>query len=361
MLGEMAACVAHELRNPLSSIQGLSELMASGDYETGDIGKYADIMLRESQRIDRTIQEILSFSSANKPERSALDINVLLEEVTESLRPSAEEAGVTIDWRPAATLPLLSADRHQLRKVFANIVLNAIQALGDGGNVRVETMGSPEEVAVSIKDDGPGISRKIKRKIFNPFFTTKDSGTGLGLAIARKISEDHDGSVELKTEEGKGTEFTVYLPVPEIPVSCEPETAPAEVLEKTILVADDDAYIRDIFTEVLSADGYEVMLAEDGEEAIRKAVSNEIDLMILDIKMPIIDGIQVMEHMHKVKPALPIIVTTGYADMKDDCVVRNSNVIEYLQKPVHVTEFRGSVFKALKRETEKEPVAVESS
>ena len=361
MLGEMAACVAHELRNPLSSIQGLSELLASGDYQTEDVGRYADMMLKEAQRIDKTIQEILSFSSTSKAERSALNVNNLLEEVLESVKGSAEEANVSIDWRPATVLPMLSADRHQLRKVFTNIIVNAIQALKDGGNVRVETVGSPEQIAVSIKDDGPGIPRKIKRKVFNPFFTTRDSGTGLGLAIAKKISEDHNGSVELKTKEGKGTEFIVCLPVPEMALSEEQPQVPAEPMEKTILVADDDAYIRDIFTEVLAADGYDVMLAEDGEEAIRKAVSNEIDLMILDIKMPIIDGIQVMEHMHKVKPMLPIIVTTGYADMKDDCTVKNSNVVEYLQKPVHVTEFRGSVFKALKKETEKETAGVESS
>jgi PAS domain S-box-containing protein len=358
MLGEMAACVAHELRNPLSSIQGLSELMISGSCGTEETGNYADTILREAQRIDRTIQEILNFSSTRKPEKSALDLNLVLEEAIESIAGDAERANATIDWRPATGLPLLSGDKHQIHKVFTNVILNAVQAFEDGGTVRVDASLERGEVLVSVKDDGPGIPTRIRRKVFNPFFTTKDGGTGLGLSIARKIVEDHDGSMELSSSEGKGTEFSIHLPLAETPVSQEVVVPGPDETEKTILVADDDAYIRDIFTEVLAADGYDVILAEDGEEAIRKAVSNEIDLMILDIKMPIIDGLQVMEHMHKVKPALPVIVTTGYADMKDDFSIRNANVVEYLQKPVHVAEFRGAVFKALKNGMAEEAVGI---
>jgi len=361
MLGEMAACVAHELRNPLSTIQGLSELIGSGKLEPDEAERYAETIVKEAQRIDRTIHEILNFSSNQKIEKAPLDLNLLLEEVLESVEADAERSDVTIDWQPYNGLPLLSADEHQLRKVFTNLILNAIQALEDGGKISVETTTGQEEIAVSVKDDGPGIPSKIRRKIFNPFFTTRDDGTGLGLAIARKIVEDHDGSMELNTEDGKGTEFIVHLSLPETPVSREAVVAAPEDVEKTILIADDDAYIRDIFTEVLAADGYDVVLAEDGEEAIRKAVSNEIDLMILDIKMPIIDGIQVMEHMNKVKPTLPIIVTTGYADMKDDCSIRNSNVVEYLQKPVHVSEFRTSVFKALRNGSEQDTVGANTA
>jgi PAS domain S-box-containing protein len=353
MLGEMAACVAHEVRNPLSSIQGLSELLFSSAKQGDERKIYAKTILEEAQRIDRIIRDILAFSRPKDPEKKPLDLNVLVEETVQSMKPTMDKSDASVEWLPETGLPLVSGEASELQKVLSNLLLNAVQAVDQEGKVSVATRRDGENVVLEVKDNGCGIPKKIQRKVFNPFFTTKDEGAGLGLAMARKIVEEHGGSISLESNEGTGTQFTVRLPIPESPVTDGIAAGSEEAMEKTILVADDDAYIRDIFTEVLAADGYEVILAEDGEETIKKAVANQVDLLILDIKMPVIDGLQVLEHMSRVKPELPIIVTTGYADMKTDCVVKNSNVIEYLQKPIHVVELRGSVLKALKNTSDK--------
>ncbi|MFQ5906182.1 MAG: ATP-binding protein [bacterium] len=348
MLGQMAASVAHEVRNPLSSIQGLSDLMASQTDKGDERKKYAAIISKEASRINRTIQEILTFSRTRKPELSPLDANDLLNEIVDSMKVKAEEANVDIDWQPGDDLPEISGDRHQLSKVFSNLILNAIQALEEGGNVELLTRKNKEGVVIEIRDDGAGIPMEIQQKIFNPFFTTKDKGTGLGLAIARKIVEEHGGTIEVHSDGEKGTNFTVKFPVEADNSEQTGNGAPDSLKTgKTILVADDDPTVRNFCKEVLESAGHSVVLAEDGQQAIRKTLSGNVDLLVLDIKMPLFDGILVMEHLSKTNPELPIIVSSGYADMKDDYTIRNSNVIAYLSKPVQIFEFQAKVEQAL--------------
>jgi PAS domain S-box-containing protein len=353
MLGQMAACVAHELRNPLSSIEGFSELIISDTQETDERMKYARTISKEVKRIDATIQEILTFSRTTKPEKKPVRTNDLLSDIVESLRTVTKEPGVTIDWMPAGNVPDLYGDEHQLRKVFSNLIQNSIQAIGSSGTVKVSARAGEDGVLIEVEDNGPGIPKDIQPNIFMPFFTTKQKGTGLGLALARKIVEDHEGTIRLESDAGRGARFTVELPMAGSgPGSAQPSAQDVN-RKPTVLVADDDASIRDLCREVLETDGCEVVLAKDGEEAIRRAVASKIDLMVVDIKMPVFDGMEVIHHVYKVNPGLPIIVSTAFPETRSGACGADSNVVGYLTKPLNVFELRKQVEKALRNQAQK--------
>jgi signal transduction histidine kinase len=212
-LGELSAGMAHEIRNPLSSIKGAAEILKD-DYSP-DEAKYEfiQILLKESDRLNRIVQEFLSFARPKQPELQQADLNEAVESVLSLIAQEARHAGVKVDKTLDPSIGKRSLDAGLLKQAFLNLALNAIQAMPQGGTLTVKTALRGDAVEVEIADTGTGIPDENRKKLFSPFFTTKKNGTGLGLAITYRIIENHRGRIDVASAAGKGTTFTVKIPV----------------------------------------------------------------------------------------------------------------------------------------------------
>jgi PAS domain S-box-containing protein len=219
-LGEMAATIAHEVKNPLASIEVMAGLLRRQIPDRADLRGLLTDIISEAKMANEIVVEVLEFV---RPIRLQMDRTSLARVVDDAI-PLADRkiarGGTRIEVALPAGLPAIQGDHHQLCQVMTNLLINALEALGGRGGIRIaarlvpaELEGEQDLVELSISDDGPGIPAEITDRVFNPFFTTKPQGSGLGLAIVRKIVDAHDGRIDVKTEAGQGTTFTVFLPV----------------------------------------------------------------------------------------------------------------------------------------------------
>jgi PAS domain S-box-containing protein len=232
-LGQMAAGVAHEIRNPLNSIRGFAQLLQEAATSNPTQTEYTQIILEEVDRMNRIVQDLLDFSRQRDLTLLPVQMNRVLEDLVRDMQGEAQKAKVKLEIGPSEeVLPGVLGNTDKLRQVFRNIILNGIQACKADGRVHISfavvesqvpdqsnpksrdpsTFVTRREVAVTVEDTGIGIDPAVIQKVFDPFFTQKDSGTGLGLSISQKIAEQHGGRIEVKSELGRGTVFTVYLP-----------------------------------------------------------------------------------------------------------------------------------------------------
>jgi PAS domain S-box-containing protein len=211
-LGELAARVAHEIRNPLISIGGFARRLEKK--LSGDIQEYAAIIVNEVARLENILKEILGFVKSSRVNKTEVEINEFISEVVEFITPQIEERKnrIETDFAPGPIVSMLDPDR--LREAVLNILTNALQAT-DHGIITVRTGTENGEVVIEFTDTGCGIREEDLKNIFNPFFTTKPQGTGLGLAVTHKIIEEHEGRIHVETAPGSGTAFRVYLPLKE--------------------------------------------------------------------------------------------------------------------------------------------------
>lgn len=216
-LGQMASGIAHEIRNPLNSVQGFVQLLqesASTSQET----EYCNIVLDEVKRINRIVQDMLDFSRQQEFSTEDIDITALLSAIHMQLKPEAEEEKVDLAMKiNKSNMPAVIGNADKLKQVFLNIVRNAVQATPAGGRVAItldmyDSESAPHMVRIVVADTGIGIPVDAISKIFDPFYTTKDDGTGLGLSICQKIIEQHNGRINVESMEGKGTKFHILLP-----------------------------------------------------------------------------------------------------------------------------------------------------
>jgi signal transduction histidine kinase len=226
-LGQMAAGLAHEVKNPLGAIKGAAQLLSDPRQHSrlgGVDAEFVGIILEEVERLDRVVGSVLDYARPSKGELGAVDLNAVVRRtITVLASDRAEECEIVTEL--SDTLPPVRADAEQLRQVLINLVRNAVQAMGGRGTVRVRTAlhaepasaitSAPagEWVEVSVHDSGPGIAPQALKNLFVPFFTTKDRGTGLGLAISQRMVEEMGGRIEVMSHLGDGATFTVLLPL----------------------------------------------------------------------------------------------------------------------------------------------------
>ncbi|MFW6334230.1 MAG: ATP-binding protein [Desulfosalsimonas sp.] len=211
-IGGLAAGIAHEIRNPLSSVKGMATYFKNRFTEDPDASQAAEVMVQETERLNRVINELLEFARPSQINARASDINPVIEHSIKLIRQDAEGQGVELDVKKAEDLPAAYIDPDRFVQCLLNLYLNAIQAMEGGGRITAETALSAEgSIMVRISDTGPGIAREDLSRIFDPYFTTKPAGTGLGLAIVHKIIEDHGGRITVNSTPGQGTVFSIYL------------------------------------------------------------------------------------------------------------------------------------------------------
>jgi two-component system, NtrC family, sensor histidine kinase HydH len=209
-LGELSAGMAHEIRNPLGSIRGTAEILQDGIDPSDRRYEFTRILIKEVDRLNRVVQDFLKFARPAAVRRESFDVLSVLKDVLKLTRPQLAQAGVQTRLEGGA--PALAGDREQLKQAFLNLVLNAQQAMPDGGTLSIEVAAENGAVRIVFADTGVGIDPQDVEKIFNPFFTTRREGTGLGLAITHRIIQNHGGRIEVSSTRGEGTRFTLVLP-----------------------------------------------------------------------------------------------------------------------------------------------------
>jgi len=360
-LGQMVSSIAHEINNPLTPIMGYSQrLLAKPGLDDGE-KKSLEIIIGSAQRVAKIIENLLSFARNYRPYRTYQDINALVGEALENRSQQLKLGNIEVITGYGEGIPRTMVDSDQVRQVFTNIILNAEQAMssqGSGGRLRVATeLKNGDLIKITFEDDGPGFGKDALAKIFDPFFTTKEpgKGTGLGLAVAYGIVKEHGGEIRAENREGNGALIIVELPVLEeaSPSGVRPEEKPVRKSGrmgdgKRILVIEDEELVVDLIKGVLERDDMTIDVARDGEEALAKSVSGEYDLIVCDIKMPVMGGIAFYNKINIINPlvARKIIFITGDPS-SETMEFLNTTGKEYITKPFKVEKFRERVCELL--------------
>jgi two-component system, cell cycle sensor histidine kinase and response regulator CckA len=301
-LGQTISGVAHELNNPLATILTWAERLSQRPLD--DRTKHGlETILSESERAARIVRNLLTFARKRQSTRVMVDLSQVVRE-TLALRSDEQRLmNISIVDALAAGLPQVFADSHQIQQVLLNLIINAEQAMLSAHGRGVLVVRSwhdmdREAVVLEINDDGPGIAEELQPKIFDPFFTTKEvgKGTGLGLTVAYAIVQEHGGRIRLASNTGGGASFYVELPVSGAPLrSITTSVLPADfesLIGSTVLVVEDEPALAAAVSEALGDAGFVVDRAGDGEEALRRVSTKSYDLIVCDLKMPKVDGMQ---------------------------------------------------------------------
>jgi PAS domain S-box-containing protein len=355
-IGTLAGGIAHDFNNLLMGIQGRASLI-SMDLDASHPHREQIQAIEEYIRSATNLtQQLLGLARGGKYEVKPVDINELVRASSDMFGRTRKE--IRIHSKCQASPLVVEADRRQIEQVLLNMYINAWQAMPpNGGELYLETkLVTMDEasckthqtkpgryVKVSITDTGTGMSETIRLQIFDPFFTTKEKGrgTGLGLASAFGIIKNHGGMITVYSEVGHGTTFNIYLPVSdqdahrEVPVGGELIKGSA-----TILLVDDEALIIDVARAMLERLGYRVVVCMEGQEAVKVItdMGDEIDLVILDMILPGMDGGTTFDCIRQIQPDMPVILSSGYAinGQADNIMRRGCN--GFMQKPYNIAE-----------------------
>jgi signal transduction histidine kinase/CheY-like chemotaxis protein len=375
-LGQLVSGVAHELNNPLTSIQGYAQLLPIRR-SASDRARDALHILQESERAGRIVKNLLLYSRENKSERRPVLLNEVIER-TLSLRNyelKLENMDVELDLDPG--LPQTLADASQLQQVVLNLIMNAEQAIVAGrgdeprkGRILIRTRRvAGDRLAMEVSDDGPGIPPEIVPRIFDPFFTTKPPGvgTGLGLSIVYGIVQEHGGEVSVDSLKGNGATLTVQLPAMSVsgldfareeskpaierrPAAVVPLPSVERVAErKHILIVEDEPTVAALIADVMAGEGYRVDMLLDSREALGRVEEKSYSLVICDLKMPYVDGTEIYrELVRRENPAQHrMLFVTGDTMGPRTLEFLKSSGLHYLAKPFLVEELKHAVRQAL--------------
>ncbi len=320
-IGELVAGVAHELNNPLSTIVGFAELLLTRDPEP-EARQYLERIQSDGWRAARVVANLRTFAQKREVQATVLDVNEVLTDVLKLKSYSLKVSTIQVEEDLAADLPMVLADKGQLQIVFLNLINNAQNAMEEAngrGTLWIKTAQVGGNVRVTVADGGPGIKPENLSKIFDPFFTTKDGGKGmgLGLSICQGIATRHNGRIWVEGEYGKGATFHLELPATQevLTVSdCSPETeAAATQRAARILIIDDEEGTRELLKEVLSGLGHDVKALERGREALALPDITDYDLLLVDVKMPDMNGMVFFQELSKTAPEVMarVVFVTG--------------------------------------------------
>ena len=356
-IGQLAGGVAHDFNNILMAIMGNIELARLGAGEKG--GNVADLLdaLKQvelgAERAAALTRQLLTFSRRQSMRVAAIDLNAVIVDIDNMLRRLLTE-NIKLETVTADEPVVVLADRGQIEQVAMNLIVNARDAMPQGGTIRLEVQTvtlddefiaahpgtrTGKHVRLSVTDTGIGMDEDTRDRVFEPFFTTKElgKGTGLGLAIVYGIVRQSNGCVDVESAVGQGTSFRIHLPVVDQPVESVAPLSDDVVLggDDTILLCEDDDAVRELAASMLSSAGYEVIVCANGREALTVAAQRDdsIDLLVADVIMPDIDGTALYRDLRKDRPDLRALFITGYAsyDIADRDAL--SDPAAYLQKP----------------------------
>jgi PAS domain S-box-containing protein len=366
-LGELAGGVAHDFNNILAAILGRVQLLKM-QFKTPpgvtekrksmiDLVKSLEIIEKASFDGAETVRRIQEFSRKRPDDKDfvQLNINELLDNALDFTRVrwknNAESKGIKFDIKKTyAPVPSMLGSASELREVFTNLINNALDAMPDGGAMEVKTALEENTILIDITDTGVGISEELQTRIFDPFFTTKGvQSTGLGMSISYGIINRHKGTIAVKSAEGKGTTFTITLPVAEksLKKRAEIKSVSLKQREVKILVIEDEDDVRQLLSDILFSEGHEVEVASNGNEGIEVFKKNTFDLVFSDLGMPDMSGWEVADAIKRINSLVPVVLVTGWNVEIKDSEKENASVDKVIQKPFEVKQVLRTVQEVL--------------
>ncbi|MCX7718391.1 MAG: response regulator [Candidatus Sumerlaeaceae bacterium] len=369
-LGILAGGIAHDFNNLLTSILGNTDLALADLPRDHPVREYLESVETAARRAAELCRQMLAYSGRGKFVMQHIDLNELVREMSHLLRVTlAKKASLKFNLSPG--LPTVWGDATQLRQVIMNLITNASEAIGEEtGSISVGTgliqcdtallqtatfgadLKAGPYVFLEVTDTGCGMGPDTLARIFDPFFSTKFTGRGLGLAAVLGIVRGHGGAIQVHSEKHKGTRFKVLLP------ACEEQAqavVPTEDSDDswtgygTVLLADDDESVRVLGRRLLERLGFEVIPAADGREAVAtfKARADGVRLVLLDLTMPRMDGIEAMQAIRQINPQIPIIISSGYNEDEMTDRLSGEPAQAFIQKPYQLPALRAALRRAL--------------
>lgn len=366
-LGQMASGVAHDINNALSPVVGFADLLLRGERGLSEGGrKYLQYIGTAGKDIAHIVSRLREFYR-RRDERQAtelLKLNELVQQVVDMTRPRwrdiPQSRGTTIEIRTEldSNLPELAGLGSELREALTNLILNAVDALPNGGTICIRTRATvcelnqpadtpPTHIVLEVSDNGIGMNEETRKRCLEPFFSTKGKrGTGLGLAMVYGVLGRHEGKIEIDSEPGRGTTFRLVFPL-RTPTEAGTTSAEHSAMPepRRILYIDDEPLLRELLKELLQVDGHEVEVSDGGEAGLgafrlAQAQGQPFDLVITDLGMPYLDGRQVAGLVKQHSPTTPVIVLTGWGALMKEEGRQSSCIDGVLSKPPRVHELR---------------------
>ncbi|HJW34845.1 MAG TPA: ATP-binding protein [Holophagaceae bacterium] len=341
-LGVLAAGISHNLNNVLAAILGqatLGELRAKDEQDRGAF----QVIMRACERGRDVVASLLHFARSKPSQLAPVELNAEVVEICELLEQGTC-GHVVIVRRLAEEQLWLEADSGSINQAIMNLCINALDAMPQGGPLTLRTSGAEAGwILLEVEDTGEGMTPEVLARVMEPFFTTKPvgKGTGLGLSMSYGVVKAHGGALSISSQPGQGTVVRVRLP--RIAALPQPESVPSvsEALgKKKILLVDDEALIRESYVPLLELSGFEAVAVEGGAQALARLTAGEIpDLIILDMKMPGMDGLQTLARIREILPRIPVLFASGQLELADGEVLRQPHVA-FLQKPYTVKELQ---------------------
>lgn len=369
-LGVLAGGIAHDLNNMLTPVVGFTELARDSLPKDALAIPMLDTVSANARRAADLVQQMLAFAGKGKFVVQPLDLSDLVREMAGLLGMVVSTKAV-LNYELAGGLPPVEADATQLRQVVMNLVTNAVEAIGEHyGTVTIRTglvqidhparqsrskteLPSGPAVFLEVADSGCGMTADVIEKIFDPFFTTKFTGRGLGLAVVQGIARGHRGTLQVYSEPGQGSTFRLTLPS-----STQPVVAPVESPlpggwrgTGTVLVIDDEPGICDIAARILEQAGLVVLVAGDAQEGLTvfHAHQQEIDVVVLDLTMPGMGGLEAAAVLRDLRPDLPIVLMSGFSVDEATLQTAGPGIMGFVQKPFNTAGLLVSVRRALRQ------------
>lgn len=368
-LGVMAGGIAHDFNNILLSILGNADL-ASRETNDFQVTQYLQEIINSSKRAAELASQMLDYSGRNEPHSTPVNLNSIIRETASMLKVSISKK-TALQYSLAEELPSVLGDAAQIRQVVMNLITNASEALDERqGSVELETaarycsrselaecyvddeLPSGDYVILSVRDTGTGMDSATLSRIFDPFFTTKFTGRGLGLAAVIGVVRAHRGAIKVYSVPSEGTVFSVFFPVcSETAIDSEEHSGEGHPGSGNVLIVDDEEFVRKVAGRMLEKSGYTVEYAGDGKQAVQLLRENPdgIDCILLDLTMPVMDGLEAFEKILSIKPKAMVIISSGFTN---ESVIRKFSgkpIAGILHKPYSLHEISSAVAAALEK------------
>jgi PAS domain S-box-containing protein len=349
-IGTLAGGIAHDFNNLLTGIQGNASLML---LETEPSHPYYDRLKSIEKQVQsgaRLTSHLLGYARKGRYEVKPLDLNRFVEEISDTFGRTKKQ--ITIHRELAENLFSIEADQAQIEQVLVNLFVNAADAMAVDGHLMLQTVNithgemkgkiyDPKPgnyVLLTVTDTGMGMDKKTQERIFDPFFTTKEMGRGIGLGLASVygIVKGHGGYIDVESKRGRGTTFNVYFPATEKRIEKKVGTAEAFVSGTgTVLLVDDEDVIRKVGEDLLKAMGYQVLIAKDGKEAVEiyEKKLDEIDVVLLDMVMPNMDGGKAYDRMKEINSNVKVLLSSGFSIDGEATEILERGCNGFIQKP----------------------------
>ncbi|HAJ80121.1 MAG TPA: hypothetical protein DCO75_10150 [Fibrobacteres bacterium] len=369
-IGQLVSGIAHDFNNMVSAISGCAQLLHIKIGSDSPHQCYIKHILDANQHTADMIGQLTRFSRRDKPDSTLVNINNIVEEIVELMRKTINKK-ITITKELSNEPTIAHGDNTLLANVLLNLGINARDAMEeqqngvlsfvtsiavlDKNSLLCESFRIPmgDYIRIDVTDTGIGMSKDMLAHIFEPFFTTKPKGkgTGLGLSNVWNYIENYKGAIEVKSESGKGTTFTMYFSLtsevnkPRVPEAFIPVGGNKRDGIKCVLVADDEPAMRNIVAELLKNNGYTVFTAKDGIQAVDfiSKNNNGIDLVILDVMMPAMNGPDAFKAIRKINPAMRFIMISGFINKNDLKDIMNETLTAFVQKPFSDEQMLGAI------------------